>query len=144
MTTKLSRRSAIAALAASTAAAGAAQALAAGPDPVFSAIEKHKAATLVCCAAHGDDNVNATTEAENEVRKDLFLTVPTTVAGVAAVLEYVTRPEYTVDDAGPVDFLTETILCGACSMTTTSEAALAFLPKIAARLRLLATAEASS
>ena len=105
MNASMSRRSMIAGAAALPAATVLpALALAAEPDPIFAAIEAHKAANVTysrVCQISSDmrlDNpdypdANAATvvamHAERDAAVDLTRVAPTTRAGVAALLEYV-------------------------------------------------------
>ena len=149
MTTKLSRRSALAALASTAAATatGAVQAIA-EPDPIFALIERHRAASDAYSAgvsAYGraeeqklpdemiqaEEQVHAASKARKESIEDLLSTEPTTIAGIAAVLDYVNEPPWVKEDDDK-----ETILVEAWE--TSQEAGLAFLPMIAATLRRLA------
>jgi hypothetical protein len=125
-----------------------AKALAAEPDPIFAAIERHDSAchahsavvTVYGRMRHGEPGY---IEAEKrsheachrsfEALADLLLTEPTTFVGAAAVLEYVGSPQYEWEGDG-----NETIMQVALDAPCTQEAALAFLPTIAATLRRLA------
>src|SRR6516165_1683785 len=112
MTTKLSRRSALAALASTAAAtaSGPVQAIA-EPDPIFALIERHRAASDAYSAgvsAYGraeeqklpdemiqaEEQVPAASTARKESIEDLLSTEPTTIAGIAAVLDYVNEPPW--------------------------------------------------
>jgi hypothetical protein len=76
---------------------------AAEPDPIFAAIEAHRAALAVCeeCTI-ADDEADGAHNALHDALLNLFETQPTTSAGVAAVLEYAsTKPvTYMDNDAG--------------------------------------------
>jgi hypothetical protein len=120
-------------------------------DPIFALIERHRAATRAFAAAvsnkdkvqeahwpwsdaperiAADAQYDAASDARQEAIEDLLSTEPTTFAGVAAVLDYVNEPSWDKEDDGK-----ETILVEA--FETLQEAALAFLPMIAATLRRL-------
>ena len=74
---------------------------------------------------------DAASDARQEAIEDLLSTQPATIAGVAAVLDYVNEPSW-----GEEQDDKETILVEA--FETLQETALAFLPMIAATLRRLA------
>ncbi len=78
-----------------------AKAAAASTDPIFAAIEKHKAANAAYEAAlapcgkvvgrdlpHLEGALDAATEAEEEARYDMHEAVPTTIAGLVAYVAY--------------------------------------------------------
>jgi len=121
-------------------------------DPIFALIERHRGATCAFSAAvsnkdkvqaahwpwsdaperiAADAQYDAASDARQEAIEDLLSTQPTTIAGVAAVLDYVNEPSW-----GEEQDDKETILVEA--FETSEEAALAFLPMIAATLRRLA------
>jgi hypothetical protein len=123
-------------------------------DPIFGLIQRHRAATRAFAAAvsnkekvqevhwpwsdaperiAADAQYDAASDAWQEAIEDLLSTEPTTIAGVAAVLDYVNEPSW-----GKEDDDKETILVEA--FETLQEAALAFLPMIASTLRRLASA----
>jgi hypothetical protein len=71
----------------------------AAADPIFAAIEAHKAATFAAAAVFDDDDADdgacrKVVDPLNKALKGLFTTAPTTVAGVTAWLEYITSPEF--------------------------------------------------
>ena len=120
-------------------------------DPIFALIERHRGATRAFSAAvsnkakvqaahwpwsdaperiAADAQHDAASDARHEAIEDLLSTQPTTIAGVAAVLDYVNEPSW-----GEEQDDKETILVEA--FETSEEAALAFLPMIAATLRRL-------
>ena len=109
-----SRRAVLAGIAAAPALAAPALALD-GPDPIFSAIEEHtdavaaRTAALLACWGYGEpksfaqdgpENVaaeaihDAATDHEFEVLDKLLATQPTTVAGMAALLEKLAADPY--------------------------------------------------
>jgi len=123
-------------------------------DPIFALIERHRGAARTFSAAvsnkdkvqaahwpwsdaperiAADAQYDAASDARHEAIEDLLSTQPTTIAGVAAVLDYVNEPSW-----GEEHDDKETILVEA--FETSEEAALAFLPMIAATLRRLASA----
>ena len=82
-------------------------------DPIFALIERHRAATHALSAAvsnkdkvhevhwpwsdaperiAADAQYDAASDARQEAIEDLLSTQPTTIAGVAAVLDYVNEP----------------------------------------------------
>ena len=120
-------------------------------DPIFALIERHRGATRAFSAAVSNkDKVQAAhwpwsdaperlaahaqydtaSDARQEAIEDLLSTQPATIAGVAAVLDYVNEASW-----GEEQDDKETILVEA--FETSEEAALAFLPMIAATLRRL-------
>jgi hypothetical protein len=106
---------------AAKAAADAAKAIADGnPDPAFALIAEKLAADVAHCAAidaqaeaekHGigeyeaDDHCEAACNAANEIEWRLANTIPTTLAGVAAVLRFANQ----IEDAGMEWPYTDTI-----------------------------------
>ena len=112
-------------------------------DPIFALIERHKGATRTFSAAVSHkDKLQAThwpwsdaperiaADAQYDAASDAS-TQPTTIAGVAAVLDYVNEPSWGEEHDDKVTILVE-------AFETSEEAALAFLPMIAATLRRLA------
>jgi hypothetical protein len=103
-TTKLSRRSALAGLA-GAAAAGITPAIAAAaePDPIFAAIDEYRAALhardiamnapYIDGVEHEEDTGEAC-QAEWDAFDALLETTPTTIAGVAAVLDILSQDPY--------------------------------------------------
>ena len=121
-------------------------------DPIFALIERHRGATRAFSAAvsnkdkvqaahwpwsdaperiAADAQYDAASDARHEAIEDLLSTQPTTIAGVAAVLDYVNEPSWGEDHDDKKTILVE-------AFETSEEAALAFLPMIAATLRRLA------
>jgi hypothetical protein len=119
-------------------------------DPIFALIERHKGATRVFSAAVSQKNkvqaahwpwsdaperiaadaqYDVASDARQEVIEYLLSTQPTTIAGVAAVLDYVNEPSWGEDHGDKGTILVE-------AFETSEEAALAFLPMIAVTLRL--------
>jgi hypothetical protein len=133
MNTKLSRRTLVVATAAAATLPAATLAkanhgLLPAPDPIFAAIERHRAAMAVQ-EFEDDEACSLACEAEWEAREDFLLTEPTTIAGIAAVLDYVNSPD--------VNTGSQTILHGAWENPDMSDLAESFLPTIAATLRRL-------
>src|SRR5215472_10564704 len=121
-------------------------------DPIFALIQRHRAATRAFSAAvsnkdkveevhwpwsdaperiAADAQYDAASDAWQEAIEELLSTEPTTIAGVAAVLDYVNEPSWGKEDDDKKTILVE-------AFETSQEAALAFLPMIAATLRRLA------
>jgi hypothetical protein len=121
-------------------------------DPIFALIERHRAATRAFSAAvshkdkvqevhwpwsdaperiAADAQYDAASDAWQDTIEDLLSTEPTTIAGVAVVLDYVNEPSWGKEDDDKKTILVE-------AFETSQEAALAFLPMIAATLRRLA------
>jgi hypothetical protein len=121
-------------------------------DPIFTLIERHRAATHALSAAvsnkdkvqevhwpwsdaperiAADAQHDAASDARQEALEELLTTEPTTIAGAAAVLDYVNEPSW-----GKEDDDKETILVEAWEVA--QEEAFAFLPRLAAMLRRLA------
>jgi hypothetical protein len=112
MSQHLTRRAAIAtgiiiATAGSTAAAGA-------PDPIFAAIEAHKAAVEACRASDAlfmdeadDENINRLNEVEIAAATLIEKTIPTTAAGVAALLSHYAERSYFEPDQAMFRYRTE-------------------------------------
>jgi hypothetical protein len=95
---KINRRSALTALAALPALAAPAAVIAAAPDPIFAAIEEHRAANLRLATAMQldasrpadfDGPEAASWDEVNDAQMQLVDVTPTTVAGVVALLQYV-------------------------------------------------------
>jgi hypothetical protein len=117
---KLSRRSVVAtaatlpalavpALAASRAVAVAAPTIspAAESDPIFAAINAHsRALTKLDAACDGPEDFDEAADACNEAERNIVRTVPTTAAGIAALLRFV--QEQTDRDAEYFSFFMET------------------------------------
>ena len=120
-------------------------------DPIFALIERHRRATRAFSAAvsnkdkvqaahwpwsdaperiAADAQYDAASDARQEAT-DLLSTQPSTIAGAAAVLDYVNEPS-----CGEERDDKDTILVEA--FETSEEAALAFLPMVASTLRGLA------
>ena len=78
-----------------------------------------------------EERVHVASEARQEWIEDLLSTEPTTIAGIAAVLDYVNEPPCVKEDDDKETSLVE-------AWETSQDAALAFLPMIAATLRRLA------
>ena len=118
-------------------------------DPIFALIERHRAATRAFSAAvshkdkvqevhwpwsdaperiAADAQYDAASDAWQDTIEDLLSTEPTTIAGVAVVLDYVNEPSWGKEDDDKKTILVE-------AFETSEEAALAFLPMIAATLR---------
>ena len=121
-------------------------------DPIFALIQRHRAATRAFSAAvsnkdkveevhwpwsdaperiAADAQYDAASDAWQEAIEELLSTEPTTIAGVAVVLDYVNEPSWGKEDDDKKTILVE-------AFETSQEAALAFLPMIAATLRRLA------
>jgi hypothetical protein len=106
-TNHLSRRRALAGL--SVAAAAGVAALPAGAaaevDPIFAAIERYKAAVrargVVLAAEYDSDEDRDACDAEWEAFDGLFETTPTTIAGIAALLELLGTDPYSEAEFGP-------------------------------------------
>jgi hypothetical protein len=75
-----------------------------------------------------EEQDHVASEARQEWIEDLLSTEPTTIAGIAAVLDYVNEPPCVKEDDDKETSLVE-------EWETSQDAALAFLPMIAARLR---------
>jgi hypothetical protein len=94
MTDKHSRRGVLGALASVPALAVPAVAIAEPVDPIFAAIEKHRAACSALVAVMGDcENWvfvgMPEDKAEKDTRSAMLETVPTTLAGMGAMLKYI-------------------------------------------------------
>ena len=76
---------------------------------------------------------DAASDARQEAIEDLLSTQPTTIAGIAAVLDYANEASWGEEHEDKESILVE-------AFETSEEAALAFLPLIAATLRRLASA----
>ena len=120
-------------------------------DPIFALIERHRATRAFSAAVSNKDKVqaahwpwsdaperiaadaqyDAASDARQEAIEDLLSTQPTTIAGIAAVLDYVNEASWGEEHEGKESILVE-------AFETSEEAALAFLPMIAATLRRLA------
>ena len=121
-------------------------------DPIFALIQRHRAATRAFSAAvsnkdkveevhwpwsdaperiAADAQYDAASDAWQEAIEELLSTEPTTIAGVAAVLDYVNEPSWGKEDDDKKTILVE-------AFETSQEAALAFLPMVASTLRGLA------
>jgi hypothetical protein len=125
------------ALAAGTAANTLAIAVARQSDETFELIEAHKAAVAAysaeCEADEGffsEDLMVAAMDAELDAREDLLICQPTTVAGVAALLEHLGRPEWLGTGTGEHD--DESVLSGAIAMDGALKAAALQMPGILA------------
>jgi hypothetical protein len=134
-TTNPSRRGVLAglSLAAVPAAVGMASAFGAAHDPIFGLIEAHAAATLahnraseVFCAIEDASPEYPDAKAawhivddrETDARLALLTAAPTTLGGVAALLDYVGLPEYNDPSCG------QTILSGGCEYLPDSKVGL--------------------
>jgi hypothetical protein len=130
MTSKTSRRAILAGAAALPALAiiPAMAGDAGGVDPIFAAIERHRAHRGVYWSgeAVADDVMNARGKEADHALTDLLTTRPTTVAGCAAVLRHVDQHLRQYEDA-------ETRPFGNCTDPLCSAGA-AFLASIAAAL----------
>ena len=130
-TTKTSRRAllanvpAVAALAAGTTVNGLAAGLTTSSsiDPIFEAIEAHRAAVVAMNAAHdvsckmhaSDPGYDAADEVsceandvETDALRDVLSCSPTTIEGVLALLDHLGRPQFLRNSGDP-----ETVLSGA-------------------------------
>jgi len=67
---------------------------AAEPDPIFAIIEANKRLGAAFMAARGDDEVDDRYAEYEASCITMFTTKPTTIEGVAAVIEYANEPEY--------------------------------------------------
>jgi len=96
----MSRRSILARASAGAAAAAlplAAANATAPVDPIFAIIAEHRAAQEAIAAAYGADDLDSEDDPNKQAAEDrgsdaelpLFITSPTTVAGIIALLEYV-------------------------------------------------------
>jgi hypothetical protein len=86
------RRAVLAGIATAPALAAPAIALGAEPaegDPIYAAIERHRAALAEFEAARSEEELNETGDAHVDALADLLETKPTTAAGCAAALRYV-------------------------------------------------------
>jgi hypothetical protein len=102
-TSRLSRRTALVGIAGAAAAAGAIPAIATEPDPIFAAIDEYRAALhardvamnlpFIDGVEHEEDTGEAC-HAEWEAFDALLETAPTTIAGVAAVLDILSQDPY--------------------------------------------------
>src|ERR1700730_2134511 len=61
---------------------------AAGPDPIFAAIEARKETCARCDAAHTDEDVDEASNEDEEALRAMLQTVPSTEAGALALLRY--------------------------------------------------------
>ena len=66
----------------------------AADDPIFAAIAEHKAAIEAWVSVEDDEASGEALDHERDVFERLFRTVPTTTAGVAALLTYLASPEH--------------------------------------------------
>jgi hypothetical protein len=93
MSTQLNRRALVAGAAALPAIAAPVTILAGEPDPIFAAIEDHRAKNAAFRAALHDGSDEeaqfAACDIEWDAAHDMFLTVPTTRAGIEALVAYV-------------------------------------------------------
>jgi hypothetical protein len=103
-------------------------------DPIFAVIEAHKRADALGNSVSDDDASELWSEAYHEACVALFTTKPTSLAGVAAVLEYVNRHEY--DDEIAYSILANTSF--ECLDEELTQASRAFLPMIASVVRDIA------
>jgi hypothetical protein len=69
-------------------------------DPVFAAIEARKVTAAAAQAAKGDRELNRTCDADTAAVRKLVTTVPTTIYGVLALVQYV--QECTADGYDPI------------------------------------------
>jgi hypothetical protein len=108
-----SRRAVLAGIATAPALAAPALALS-GPDPIFAAIERHKA-TYVALGLSEEGAVDAAVDAETDASRKMAATVPTTLAGLLALLRYVEKMhngdggEEMLDEDGLVELVSTTI-----------------------------------
>jgi hypothetical protein len=124
MTNLLNRRAALGALAGVPALALPAVGLAAScHDPIFAAIERHRAAFAAYCAsinpadevlaaqegrevtAEDEEALNVASDAEAEALSELVNTAPTTLAGLRAGITYVIDQAHHFDIHDPTHFL---------------------------------------
>jgi hypothetical protein len=91
MSKTTTRRAVLAGIATAPALAAPALALSgAGPDPIFAAIERHKAC-YVALGLSEEEAVGAAVQAETDASRKMAATVPTTLAGLLALLRYVEK-----------------------------------------------------
>jgi hypothetical protein len=112
-------------------------AIAGEPDPIFAVIEAHKRAGKFG-EGLSDEDADLWNEAYHEACVALFTTRPTSLAGVAAVLEYVNRHEH--DDEIAYSILANTSF--ECLDEELTQASRDFLPMIAGVIRNLAVSTA--
>jgi hypothetical protein len=151
-TSRLSRRSALAGLSVAAAAgvaalpagaieAGAADRLdaaaALGRDPIFAAIAAHEVAMAAYRGeCNSDADIDAKLDAASDLEfyalYDLIVCRPTTLAGVAAMLDHLARPQYGEEAPASVPEFRETILSGAVGWGGDIRAAAHDLPRVLA------------
>ena len=68
-----------------------AAALAAEPDPIFAAIEKHRAATKVVVDTKDEEDLVDACHVQDDAAEEMVSVEPTTLAGVMTLLRYVTE-----------------------------------------------------
>jgi hypothetical protein len=92
MSTQMNRRAVVAGAAVLPAIAAPIAVLAGEPDPIFAAIEAHRVKNgdfKAACRDGTDEQAEIACAIEGAAARAMFLTVPTTLAGIAALVAYV-------------------------------------------------------
>jgi hypothetical protein len=105
-----------------------------GADPIFAAIAEHRSAIDAyhdACHNHApEDETSELADVETDALADLLDCRPTTLAGIAALLEHLAQPQW--GDVAPDPELDETVLSGTSNLGGDVKIAALKLPGILA------------